>query len=124
MIRKAGGEDFEKRMEWWGEEAPAFLLDEFYKYTKFLENKFSGTKNEFNLLSQKLLLQVSFTPNEELKAFLPAAASLLKEPKDWLYLACALKEDTIIWSNDKEFKKQSRVKIKTTAELIKEVGML
>jgi predicted nucleic acid-binding protein len=104
--------------------APAFLLDEFYKHEKFLKNKFRGTINEFNSLSQKLLSQICFIPNQELSAFLPAAKTLSKYPEDWIYLACALKQDTIIWSNDKEFKKQSRIKAKTTTELMQELGFL
>lgn len=104
--------------------APYFLLKEFQKYSSFLQKKFLGNAKEFRLLSKKLLSQVFFIQDNELKPYLPAAASLSDDPKDWLYLACALKEDTIIWSNDKEFKKQSRIKIKTTGEMIKEIGSL
>ncbi len=104
--------------------APRFLLKEFQKYAPYLKKKYQGNQREFRLLYEKLLEQVVFAKDEELKPYLPAAASLSTDPKDWLYLACALKEDTIIWSDDKEFKKQTRVKIKTTQEMKEEVGML
>lgn len=104
--------------------APRFLLTEFQKHTVFLIKKFGGDKEEFAVLCQTILLQIHFVQDKELQPFLPAAASLLQDPKDWLYLACSLKEDTLLWSNDKGFKKQSRVKVKTTAEMIDTVGML
>ena len=104
--------------------APFFILEEFKKYQNFLLKKFSGSKKEFQTLAQTILTQISFIPDSQLKPFLPAAASLIEDKKDWLYLACALKEDTIIWSNDKGFKKQKRVKARTTSEIAKEAGML
>lgn len=116
------------RKIWFGPElslyAPQFLLVEFHKYGSFLQKKFRGSGEDFKLLSQKLLSQVKFVPDQELKPFLPAAASLIKDSKDWLYLACALKEDTVIWSNDKGFKKQNRVKTFSTAEMREETGTL
>ncbi len=104
--------------------APRFLLKEFQKYASYLENKYHGNTAEFQSLCEKLLEQVVFVEDGELKPYLPAAASLSKDPKDWLYLACALKENTIIWSDDKEFKKQARVETKTTKEMKEEIGML
>ncbi len=62
--------------------------------------------------------------DEELMPYLPAAASLSTDSKDWMYLACALKEDSILWSQDKEFKRQTRVPVKTTEELAREAGKL
>lgn len=104
--------------------APRFLLTEFHKYRSFLQKKFNGAPEEFRLLSQKLLSQVKFISDQQLKPFLPASASLTKDPKDWLYVACSLREDTIIWSNDKGFKKQERIKTFTTTEMKEEFGML
>ena len=63
-------------------------------------------------------------PDEELGPFIHAASSLITDKKDWLYLACALYKDTFIWSNDKEFKNQRRLKVFTTEEMVKEAGKL
>jgi len=116
------------RKIWFGPEielyATEFLLTESKKYSSFLRKKFSGTDEECRLLLQALFSQLSLVKDADLKPFLPAAASLLKDPKDWLYLACALQEDTIIWSNDKHFKEQKRVRAMTTSELVKEIGTL
>jgi len=104
--------------------APDFILTEFDKYRRELKKKFGGTVEEFDLLCEKILSQVKFVSEQELIPFLPAAASLTNDAKDWLYFACALKENTAIWSNDKEMKKQTRISVKTTIELIEEVGTL
>ena len=104
--------------------APRFLLREFQKYASYLEKKYQGNTAEFQSLCEKLLDQVVFVQDDELKPYMPAAASLSNDPKDWLYLACALKEDTIIWSDDREFKKQARIETKTTQEMKEEVGLL
>ncbi len=73
---------------------------------------------------QKVFVQITFVPDKGLKPFLHAAASLIADPKDWLYLACALYEDTIIWSNDTDFSPQKRVKVVTTKELLASAGSL
>ena len=101
-----------------------YLLVEFEKYKPYLRNKFTGTTEEFESFLKKLVSQIRLVKGAELKPFLPAAMSLIADEKDWLYLACALKEDTIIWSNDKEFKKQRRIKVKTTAEMLEYAGFL
>ena len=89
-----------------------------------MEKKSRLNKTEFWLLSEKLLSQIHFVEDQELKPYLPAAATLSTDPKDWLYIACALKEDTIIWSNDKGMKNQQRIKALSTQEMQKEFGLL
>lgn len=104
--------------------APAYLLAEFQKYDGFLRKKFSGNSAEFDSLVEKILGQVTFVSDADLIPYLPAASSLILDSKDWLYLACALKENTIIWSQDRGFQIQTRVPVKTTAELARTLGTL
>ena len=42
--------------------------------------------------------------------------------KDWFYIACALRENTAIWSNDKKLKVQDKIKVYNTHELSKLSG--
>ena len=77
--------------------SPKFIYDELYKYENFLFKKFSGTKEEFEELSKKLLSKIRIIAHEELVPYMPASKSLIKDEKDLIYLACALKEDTSIW---------------------------
>ena len=78
---------------------------------------------EFDTILEKLRAELIVVADFELQPYLPAATSLAQDSKDWLYLACALKENTLIWSQDKGFKSQTRVPVKNTAELAQELGV-
>jgi predicted nucleic acid-binding protein len=104
--------------------APEFLLEEIEKYSGYLSEK---TKLEENLIKELLSevvekAGIKIYPAEEFKAKLNEASELSPDPKDLMYFALALKEKAIIWSNDKELKKQNKAKIITTEELKKEIG--
>lgn len=104
--------------------APAQLVVEFSKYRSELRSRFDGSDEEFDDWLNRMLSQVRFVSNEELVPFLPAAESLITDSKDWLYLACALKEDAIIWSQDVGFNQQKRIIVKNTKEMMEEFGRL
>jgi len=103
---------------------PEFILREALKHDSELRQKYKGGVGDYERLRHCLLRQVRIVPDDVLKPYLPAAAALSGDKNDWLYLACALAVDAPIWSNDKEFKKQKRVKTFSTAELMNEVGLL
>lgn len=104
--------------------APAFIFVEIMKYKNYIIKKSKGTEDDFNYLYAILLKNIKIIDNSKLIPFLQAAETLINDKKDLLYLACALYKDTIIWSNDKEFKKQKRIKIFTTEEMLKELKPL
>ena len=101
--------------------APRFLVQEALSKRGELLKKYSGSSEEFDRLQSLHLRQVTLISDEELLPFLPAAASLSSDPKDWLYLACALYKDAGIWTHDKEFQKQARIKIYSTESLMEEL---
>lgn len=104
--------------------APEFIVEELIKYIIEIQNKSGLADQNLLLLIDSVFRQVRIVSDKDLKPFLPAAASLIRDSKDWLYLACALCEDTSLWSNDKGFKTQSRVNALTTKELSQIVGTL
>ncbi|MBI5554068.1 MAG: PIN domain-containing protein [Candidatus Diapherotrites archaeon] len=104
--------------------APALLVSELTKYSELILRKSGRKQSDFEQLLEHTLEQITLIADQELTPYLPAAATLSNDPKDWLYLACALREDTLLWSNDKEFRKQRRIKVKTTEEMVKEYGTL
>lgn len=104
--------------------APGYELEELRKYETELRGKFRGTDAEFTGLQNRVLAPVRFVSDSELAPFIPAAQALISDDKDWLYLACALKEDTIIWSQDRHFREQKRIRVHTTAELMAQIGGL
>ncbi len=104
--------------------APAFMLTELQKYFQLIKKKSRLSDLDFSNLVARILVQVTIVNDTELAPFVVAASSLTSDKKDWLYLACALYKNTVIWSNDKEFKKQKRVKIFTTGEMLKKAEPL
>jgi predicted nucleic acid-binding protein len=104
--------------------APAFIFVEIMKYKKEIIKKSKGSEDDFNYLFAILLKNIKIVDEKELLPFVPAAKTLISDTKDILYFASALHKDTILWSNDKEFKKQKRVKTFTTEEMIKEFELL
>ncbi len=104
--------------------APEYIADELLKHILEIRGKSGLSEEELSRLILKVFGQVTIVPDKDLKPFLPAAASLIKDSGDWLYLSCALYEDTAIWSNDNDFAPQRRVKIFTTKELMAVVGSL
>ena len=104
--------------------APTFIFAELLKYKSEILKKSKGGEDELNYFIAILLKNISLVNEDELIPFISAAKTLTTDTKDILYFACALYKDTLIWSNDKQFKKQKRVKILTTEEMIKEAGHL
>lgn len=98
--------------------SPTFLLTEFLSHKRELLKKFDGTEEELDELLERLLKHVVIINESELKPFLPAAASLSSDSKDWLYLASALHANADLWSSGKGFSYQNRVSIWTTSELL------
>ncbi len=104
--------------------APGFLKDELAAHIIEIKEKSGMNDEELLRMIQKVFAQVTFVPDKDLKPFLHAAASLIADQKDWLYLACALNEDTVIWSNDNDFGPQKRIRVLKTKELMSIVGSL
>ena len=104
--------------------APEFLKDELAAHVIEIKEKSGMNDEELLRMIQKVFAQVIFVPDKDLKPFLHPAVSLIADPKDWLYLACALYGDTVIWSNDNDFGPQTRVRVLKTKELMSIVGSL
>ncbi len=63
--------------------------------------------------------RISLIPNEETQAYFEKAKRLSPDKNDIEYFALALKLHCPIWTNDKQLKKQSTVKIYNTQEILK-----
>lgn len=101
--------------------APSFIIVEYLKHKPYLMKKSGLTEQAFDESSEKALQNLRIIAEESLDPYLFVARTLVNDPKDWYYLACALKENAAIWSNDKHFQGQKRVPVKTTAQLLKEL---
>ena len=62
---------------------------------------------------------ITVIPKEEYSKQMIEAANFSPDPKDIMYFALALKLNTCIWSNDDRLKKQDKVIIHKTSDLMK-----
>lgn len=98
--------------------APDFLEVEFKNHLKECIIK-SGLKEEdFQLRLNQIKSKIKFIPLPNYIPFLKKSISLLPHPEDSPYLAVALLLNVRIWSNDKDLKKQTIVKVMNTKELL------
>ena len=111
---------FDRRLE---RVSPKFILGEFREHKSEIMEK-SGL-NEEDISSFLILLtpKIEFFKTEDFVEFLEEAKEISPDPDDAEYFALALKLNCPIWSEDKGFKKQSRVKIYSTSELLKQLGL-
>ncbi len=102
---------------------PQIILEELAKHLGYLKGKTQRSDIEFNRLIESFKTAVSVISNKELSSFVEGADIISPDPNDILYFAVAIMLGAPIWSNDKALKKQDRIKIYTTAELLKELGL-
>lgn len=107
--------------------APELALKEIEKYSSEIIKKTGISNAEFNSVKKMLPEIVRFVPLEEYKGLLKEAVHLadgltkediLEFMNDIDFFALALKLNYPIWTNDKLFKKQTKVLVFTTQEII------
>lgn len=100
--------------------APEHSLVEIEKHSNEFAKRMGKTKNEFELALSLILLNVKIVPSEEYEQFKQQAQTLCPKghENDWPFLALALSKELPLWSNDKALKKQSKVQVFSTAELL------
>lgn len=99
--------------------SPSLGIKELTKNREEICRKSRISEAEFEEAMEDLRLFVGFVPDEEFKDFGGEAKQLLgKHIKDIPYFALALFLNCGIWSNEKRFKRQSRIRVFSTADLI------
>ena len=99
--------------------APEFIISEFFNYEDLILIKSSRTKEQFIQIMHMLKEIITLIPKEEYYEFMKEAEGISPDKDDIAYIALALKLKCGIWSNDKELKKQDKVKIYSTEEIMK-----
>jgi len=97
---------------------PSFCIDELNEHKELISEKSRLSDEEFEETLDDLLIFVKVFTLSEYRDFLSDAKTLSPDPDDIDLFALALKLDCPIWSNEKAFKKQSKVKVFSTSDLI------
>ena len=105
------GEDFELF-------APELALKEIKNYKSNIIKKIKLNEREFETLLFDIAISVKFIPIEKYKNFLKKALKISPDPDDLDFFALALKLKFPLWSNDLLLKKQDKIRIPTTKEIL------
>ncbi len=100
--------------------APEFLLSEIEKYKDYLMKKAHQTEKEFDITKSTLIERIEFIPRDDLMAEMEEAEGIMKDvdTKDSPFIAAGIHSKTEgIWSEDKDFDRQSILKRYSTKEL-------
>lgn len=98
---------------------PAYSFGEINKYKNDICKRSGILEKEFYRLINILLRNINVVNEIFYKEHLPESEDIMKHIhiNDAPFLACAISFDASIWSDDKHFKMQNRVKIFTTQDL-------
>ncbi|MFZ2455211.1 MAG: PIN domain-containing protein [Candidatus Altiarchaeia archaeon] len=103
---------------------PEIILEEIEGNRVELLKKFGLTNEEFDGLIIQLLNYVSVISSDVLLPYRDEAYKVIGviDLKDVPYIAAALAfEGSVIWSNDRHFEKQARIKVLKTKDMISAV---
>ncbi|MDO8538011.1 MAG: PIN domain-containing protein [archaeon] len=102
---------------------PSFIVLEILNHLDEFSKRFEVKKHYLQKLADKIfeLGEIKIIEPAFYSEYEQQALELINDPKDSSYLALALKLNCPIWSNDKDFKKQNRIKVYSTQELLKEL---
>jgi len=99
--------------------APEYVLLEIEQHTKEILEKTSRKKEELEQIIHLLKKIITIIPKNEIQQYIPEAKKITSDQDDIMYIALALKLHCPLWSNDKALKKQEKITVYNTTELIK-----
>ena len=95
-----------------------YILTEIEEHKEEILKKTKKTEEDFYKLIETLKRRINLVPLEELIPHVNKAEEICPDPDDVVYFALALKLNCAVWSNDKDLKKQNKIKIYHTHDLI------
>ena len=102
---------------------PEFVFSEFKDHKDEISSKTHRSSEDFVKFLTVLEDKIEVIPSLDLAPFLEDADAICPDPEDIQYFAAAFKYNCAIWSEDKELKNQSRIKVYSTSDLVKELGL-
>jgi len=97
--------------------SPAYTLSEINKYKEHICQKANITQEQFYFLLETLFSYVKIINPFHYSSHMKESERLIKDKDDAPFLALAIAFNCPIWSDDKHFKKQIKVKIYNTKEI-------
>ena len=101
--------------------SPDFIIGEFEEHKDEISERTGLNEKEISAFLFLLSPKIKFFKKEDFSDFLKEAENISPDSDDVEYFALALKLNCPVWSEDKKLKKQGRVRLINTSELIKEL---
>jgi len=100
---------------------PDYGLEEIYKYKEEIKQKSGMDEKEFNILLLRILRYIKLIPFDMIMPYKNESDNLMKDihKDDSVFIATALAFNCPVWSDDNHFKKQNRVKLLTTKDMLR-----
>lgn len=98
--------------------APEFLLYEIGKHLDEIVERSKLPSDELAKVFKFIKEEVEFIPFDEFNKFAGEAEQISPHSKDMQYFALALASNAAIWSDEEAFKRQSKVRVFNTDEVI------
>lgn len=98
--------------------APEFLLEEVEKHREELLEETNLPEDEFQEVMGFLSREIDTIPASQFEGSLSKGREVSPDPKDFEYVALALKLDCPIFSGDKKLKQQSEIEVLSPRELL------
>jgi len=104
---------------------PEYGLEEIYFYKGDIIKKSNISEEEFDKLLLRILKYVRLIPISMINKFKKQADNIIGhiDKKDTVFIATALAFKCPVWSDDKHFKKQKKIKTITTKDMLNYDGI-
>lgn len=100
---------------------PEPSLHKIRKYKDYILEKSGLTEEEYNKIMATLFKYIRVVPTEEIEKNWNEAKKIMGhiDPEDVVFIATALSiEDSVVWSDDRHFEKQYKVKVLKTEDIV------
>lgn len=104
--------------------APEFLFLEIGKHFDEILERSKLSSEDLSEVFKFIKTQIEFIPFNEFNKFLPEAETVSPHYKDVQYFALALSYHCTLWSNESAFKNQHKIKVYSTYDMLKELGLI
>ncbi len=98
----------------------AFSKEELGDHMDEILKKAKISESELDMILEKLISKIVIIDDRIIESHMEEAKELMEktDPSDVPFIAAALATSSPIWSDDKHFKKQDKIRVITTKELI------
>ncbi len=100
--------------------SPDHTLSEIHAYAGMIRGKAKVSAEELEILLSLLFERITILPREEYEGFLEQAENMISDVDDVPFLAASMATMCDgIWSDDRHFLEQNKIRVLTTADMLK-----